>query len=86
MDKFIIPFTNDINMLLEYGRQQSKAFRGEFNGNIESGNFDFEALGSRFVGSYLVKKKVIEVNISKKPFFIPRVAIDQFLKLHISKF
>jgi hypothetical protein len=86
MDKFIIPFTKDIHRLLKYGRQQSKAYRGEFNGNSERGNFDFEALGSRFVGSYLVKKKVIEINISKKPFFIPRVAIDRFLKLHISKF
>jgi hypothetical protein len=78
-----IPFAGNINQILSYGRNASKDYEGTFKGDANEGRFDFKALGGTFTGEYRVNKNLIEIAFSKKPFFIPTIVIENFLKTHI---
>ncbi|RKR82157.1 hypothetical protein BDD43_2326 [Mucilaginibacter gracilis] len=78
-----IPFTENIDNLLAYGKKQSKDYEGSFEGNTSNGIFDFKAVGGNFKGTYVVKPNLIEITLEKKPFLIPALVIEQFLKMHI---
>jgi len=78
-----IPFSEDINILLTRAKEEAKYYKGDFNGNTKSGNFTFEALGSKFIGFYKIERNIIEVTLDKKPLLIPIFVIETFLKTHI---
>lgn len=81
--KLTIPYSTNITSLLEMGRQEASSYEGQFCGDINGGNFNISALGGIFVGNYVVHEKIIEITISNKPFLIPCIAIESFLKAHI---
>ena len=78
-----IPFTENIDHLLEKAWKESRNYDGQFTGDNNSGNFDFKALGSRFTGNYKVRGTIIEVVFTNKPFLISSVIIKAFLRQHI---
>jgi hypothetical protein len=81
--KFYIPYTESITDLLKKGIQEAREFNGVFNANEQFGDFKIPAFNSFFTGRYLVNETTIEVIISDKPFIVPCVLIEKFLKTHI---
>jgi hypothetical protein len=78
-----LPFTGDINQLLAKGQEEAKNYNGKFSGDVKQGQFDFDALGGQFVGCYYIRNNIIEIQFTKKPFFIPIFVIENFLKTYI---
>lgn len=78
-----IPFTENIDLLFKKALQESQNHEGKFAGNKDKGDFDFKALGGRFTGSYRVSGNLIEVIFTNKPFLMPGIVIETFLKQHI---
>lgn len=81
--KVKIPFTENIDLLYKKALLESQNHEGKFSGNKNNGDFDFKALGGRFTGKYQVSGNLIEVIFTNKPFFVPGVVIETFLKQHI---
>ena len=81
--KIEIPFTESIDAILKYGTEQSKSFKGKFEGDNKQGIFNLHSPAGIFQGSYIVRNNLIEIQFDKKPFFIPAAIIKKFLKKHI---
>lgn len=79
----IIPYKQDISNLYNLGLTEAIAHGGRLSGNKQGGTFYVPALGGVFEGNYKVVNDVIQIEILKKPFFIPCNAIELFLKSHI---
>ncbi len=77
---FSIPFSGDISLVLSKVRSAIESQNGMFDGNNSSGNFDVSVMSNTIVGSYYVSGQVIDILISKKPFFLPCNTIESFLK------
>ncbi len=82
--KLNIDYKGNINELFELGRREASAIGGFVNGNLQSGVFSINALRGTFSGNYSVNANMIEINLDKKPFLIPCVVIEKFLKSNIS--
>ncbi|QEM05052.1 hypothetical protein DIU31_016595 [Mucilaginibacter rubeus] len=83
MTTITMPFTGNINQLLAYGKNAAKDYQGTFVGDTNKGQFAFNALGGDFIGEYKVVSNAIEITFFKKPFLIPKIAIENFLIMHI---
>jgi len=81
--KVTIPYSANINDILEMGRREATAYNCQFSGDTSSGAFNVSALGGVFNGTYIVYEKVIEILFSNKPFFIPCSLIETFLRSHV---
>ncbi|MEO8110505.1 MAG: hypothetical protein ABI594_10750 [Ginsengibacter sp.] len=77
---FSIPFSGDISVVLAKVRSAIESQNGMFNGDNSSGNFDVSVMSNTIVGHYSVSAQVINISISKKPFFLPCNTIESFLK------
>lgn len=78
--KFSIPFSGDITVMLAQVRSAIESQKGMFDGDNSAGNFDVSVMSNTIVGDYVVSGQVININISKKPFFVPCNTIESFLK------
>jgi hypothetical protein len=78
-----IPYKKDISNLYNLGLNEAIAHGGGLSGDKQSGTFFVPALGGVFEGNYKVTNDVIQIEILKKPFFIPCNAIEVFLKSHV---
>ena len=81
--KFVINPTQNIDQVFQQAMDEIKNFGGEFNGNINGGNFNVKALGGAFIGNFKRSGKAIEWEIVSKPFFIPCSVIENFLSGHL---
>ncbi|MEO6638027.1 MAG: hypothetical protein ABIN25_07105 [Ginsengibacter sp.] len=77
---FSIPFSGDISTVLAKVQSSIEGQNGMFQGNNSAGNFDVSVMSNTIVGAYAVKDQVINITISKKPFFLPCNTIESFLK------
>lgn len=77
---FSIPFSGDISSVLSKVQSAIESQNGMFDGNNSSGNFDVSVMSNTIVGAYAVNGQVIDITISKKPFFLPCNTIESFLK------
>ncbi len=77
---FSIPFSGDISAVLAQVQSAIESQNGMFNGNNSSGNFDVNVMANTIAGAYVVSGQVINITISKKPFFLPCNTIESFLK------
>ena len=77
---FSIPFSGDISGVLAKVRSAIESQDGMFNGDNNAGNFDVSVMSNTIVGNYAVSGQVIDITISKKPFFLPCNTIESFLK------
>ena len=81
--KISIKYHCDINALVSMGLKEAKHYDGTFEGDSETGKFNFRALGGQFVGYYTVNNDIIEIVFNKKPLFVPINLIESFLKIYI---
>ncbi len=78
--KFSIPFTGDVSGILATVRSAIEGQNGVFNGNDNAGNFEVSVMSNTIAGNYFVNGLVMDISISKKPFFLPCSTIESFLK------
>lgn len=78
-----VPYSVDIKKLYVLGLDEAKATGGRLDGNEQKGTFSIPILGGIFEGAYNVDDKLIEVQLFKKPIFIPCGVIESFLKSQI---
>lgn len=77
------PFSKNIKDIYQYGLNNAKDYKGKFSGDLTSGTFDFDSYVGRFAGNYIVQGNFIIFTFTKKPFLIPKMIIENFLKSHI---
>ncbi len=80
---FSIPFSGDPQQVLNKARSTVQGQGGNFEGDINGGNFDVNVFGNAIAGSYSVAGQNMEVVNHSKPFLIPCSTIESFLKSQI---
>jgi hypothetical protein len=76
---FSISFPGPAENLLEKAKAAIEGQGGNFAGDLSSGNFSVQVLGS-ISGSYTITGQVMNINISSKPLFISCNQIESFMK------
>ncbi|CAN5415702.1 hypothetical protein BH20BAC1_BH20BAC1_15650 [soil metagenome] len=84
MCNFSIPFTGDPTVLLQKARNTIESQKGTLEGDTNSGTFDVSILSNQIRGNYQVIGNVMNIEVIKKPFFVPCNTIENFLKGKIS--
>lgn len=77
---FKLPFTGPTEEVLNKARTAVQGQGGNFSGDASTGNFDVTAFGNIIKGSYSVTGNELDINIHDKPFFLPCITIEGFLK------
>ncbi len=77
---FSFPLQGDPAAILQKARTAVTGQGGSFDGNEQSGQFNLTVFGSSIVGSYAVADNKMDIVISDKPFLLPCVTIEGFLK------
>ena len=77
---FSFPLQGDSAAILQKARTAVTGQGGNFEGNEQSGNFNLSVFGSTITGSYSVAGSQMDIVISDKPFLLPCVTIEGFLK------
>ena len=78
---FSISFPGPAEKLLEKAKAAIEGQGGNFSGDLASGSFNVQVLGS-ISGSYNITGQVMNINISSKPLFISCNQIESFMKSH----
>lgn len=81
---FTIPFSGDPSSTLSKAKSAVEAQNGLFNGDTEAGSFEVTILSNTIKGNYTVSGHVMNIMISKKPFFVPCGTIEGFLRSKMS--
>ena len=76
---FSITFPGAASRILEKAKSAIEGQGGNFAGDLSSGNFSVQILGS-ISGSYTITGQVININIDSKPLFISCGQIESFMK------
>ena len=79
-----IPFTDSVSGALAKARAAIESQNGIFNGDENGGNFEVTIFGSTIKGNYSVTGKILNLNITDKPFFVPCSTIESLLLKEIS--
>lgn len=77
---FSFPIGGDPASILQKARSAVTAQGGNFEGNEQSGQFNLSVFGSTIAGNYSVTGGTMDIVISDKPFMLPCVTIEGFLK------
>ncbi len=80
---FSIPFSGDPQQVMYKARSAVQGQGGNFDGDINGGNFNVSVFGNTIAGSYSVTGQNMEIVIHSKPFLIPCSTIEGFLKNQI---
>jgi hypothetical protein len=76
---FSISFAGPATRILEKAKSAIEGQGGSFMGDLSSGSFSVQVLGS-ISGSYTISGQVININIDSKPIFISCNQIESFMK------
>ena len=79
-----LPFTEAAESAVQKARAAVESQNGTFDGNNESGNFELNVFGNNIKGNYTISGKILNLEITDKPFFVPCSTIESFLKKQIS--
>lgn len=77
---FRIPFSGDVNNVLNKAKSAVQSQNGNFNGDTNSGQFNVSVFGSSIVGNYTIVGNEMDITITDKPFMVPCSTIESFLK------
>jgi hypothetical protein len=77
---FSFPIQGNPADILQKARAAVTGQGGTFEGNEQSGQFNLTVFGSTITGSYSVAGSQMDILISDKPFLLPCVTIEGFLK------
>lgn len=78
-----LPFLEAAESTVQKARAAVESQNGTFDGNNESGNFELNVFGNHIKGNYTISGKVLNLEITDKPFFVPCSTIENFLKKQI---
>jgi len=81
---FSIPFSGEAETILKKAKAAVEGQDGNFNGDINSGNFEVTVLSNTIKANYNVSGQSFNLIITDKPFFVPCSTIESFLKSKIS--
>jgi len=77
---FRIPFSGDVNNVLNKAKSTVQGQGGNFTGDTNSGEFNVSVFGSNIAGHYTIVGNEMDITITDKPFMIPCSTIQGFLK------
>lgn len=77
---FSIPFSGNPEAILAKAKSTVQSQGGQFNGDINGGDFQVSVFGNKIVGNYTVSGQTLNIQITDKPFMVPCSAIEGFLK------
>jgi hypothetical protein len=77
---FKLPFSGSADEVLNKARTAVQGQRGNFSGDTSTGNFDVTAFGNTIKGSYSIVGNELSIDIHDKPFFLPCITIEGFLR------
>ncbi|HEX7458731.1 MAG TPA: hypothetical protein VF301_09865 [Ginsengibacter sp.] len=81
---FSIPFTGEPETILAKAKAAVESQNGNFNGDINSGNFEVSVFANSIKGHYKVSGQNLNLTITDKPFLIPCSTIESLLRSKIS--
>ena len=81
---FSIPFTGNAEIILAKAKTAVESQGGDFNGDINSGNFEVSVFTNFIKGHYSVSGQYLNLTITDKPFLIPCSTIESLLRSKIS--
>jgi len=84
MCNFSIKINGAIHLLISKAKDTIVAAGGNFNGNEEAGGFDINTFAGKIEGAYTILNDEINVNITKKPMFVPCSEIENQLRKYLS--
>jgi hypothetical protein len=73
--KFSLPLDQDVDKALEHIRSSILNAGGEFSGNTKSGSFSGKTPLGNIAGNYTIEDKEIQVEITKRPMILSKIAI-----------
>ena len=77
---FKLPFTGSPEEVLNKAKTAVQEQGGNFSGDVSTGNFDVTAFGNAIKGSYSIAGNELSIGIHDKPFFLPCITIEGFLR------
>ncbi len=80
---FSVPFSGDVENVLNKATSAVQSQGGQFNGDASSGQFSVSVFGNNIAGSYTVVDQQMNIVINSKPFLIPCSTIESFMKNQI---
>ena len=84
MCNFSIKFESNVHHLISVAKDAITGAGGNFNGNEEAGGFDLNTFMGQIVGAYTILNDEININITKKPMFVPCSEIENQLRKYLS--
>ena len=81
---FSITFAGKPEIILAKAKAAVESQNGNFNGDINSGNFEVSVFANSVKGHYNVSGQNLNLTITDKPFLIPCSTIESFLKSKIA--
>jgi hypothetical protein len=77
--RFTINFSLPVQEIIDKARSAIVGQGGVFNGDVSSGNFSVQFLGS-IAGEYTISGHEMNINITSKPMFISCSQIESFMR------
>ena len=77
---FTIPLQKDVEETFNQMKSAVANAEGEFEGDKKEGNFSIPITLGKIEGSYKMRDGELEVNITKKPFFLSVKKLKEELK------
>lgn len=84
MCNFSVKFVGNSSDLLSKAKDAITGAGGNFSGNENAGGFDLNTFLGQIVGDYTISNSEININITKKPMFVPCSEIENQLRKYLS--
>ena len=82
---FTIDFQGSADALTGTIRQRIMANNGQFTGDASAGHFSVHVLAATIEGAYTIDGNNLNINISKKPFFVSCNALKDYVAQNLAK-
>ena len=82
---FTVPFTTDAETVLSKAKHLVEKNGGNFNGDVNAGDFSLSVFGNSISGNYSVSSNELSMVITDKPFMIPCSMIESMLADQLNK-
>ncbi|MBG9376410.1 hypothetical protein I5907_09210 [Panacibacter sp. DH6] len=84
MCNFSIKFDSNVHHIISKAKDAITGAGGNFNGNEAAGGFDIKTFMGAIEGTYTILNSEININIVKKPMFVPCSEIENQLRKYLS--
>jgi hypothetical protein len=84
MCNFSIKFDSNVQHVIRVAKNAIISAGGSFTGNEEAGGFEISTFMGQILGDYTIVNNEININITKKPMFVPCSEIENQLRKYLS--